>query len=477
MRFVVVFLILISAPGAFGQARRVAPTPPGSPSATPANPAAPVLTVRQMFDEANTYRRNKFAELEQKKVPYSDRLRLQIDREQKQLAAKYAASAAIRNDLAGEELYYLGLLNWTAENLEGTADSLKKYLAGETSVERVQTSRSLLVVIAAKQKKFDEAERHLAEYLKSEPKKPTERARMANELAKAYLSEKNYTAAAPHAVEAFNASREVLRQPTAGAKGLDELIDAGMLVFEAQRGTGNVKDAEAVLTNMRDTAAQVGNGSFFYYAADKLSLYQIETGRKALALETWAASVAQAEKSLPPNSDMTKEAIYRLKRRDKQYKMIGEPAPELAGVDQWFPGSPMRLADLKGKVVVLDFWATWCGPCFDAFPAFSEWHQDLSREGLVILGVTRYYGRAEGIDVDQPNEIEFLKRFRAKEKLPYDFVVTKDQQAQILYTATALPTAVIIDRKGNVRMVESGTNPERIEEMRAMILKLLAEKQ
>ena len=153
-----------------------------------------------------------------------------------------------------------------------------------------------------------------------------------------------------------------------------------------------------------------------------------------------------------------------------------EPAPELVNMEQWFPGTPKTLASLKGKVVLLDFWATWCGPCFDAFPALAEWHQDFSDDGLVIVGMTRYYGRADGIPADHPSEIAFLKRFKEKHKLDYDFAVADDQFTQNTYAATALPTTVLIDRRGIIRYIESGTNPTRIEELRAMVVKLLNEK-
>ena len=119
---------------------------------------------------------------------------------------------------------------------------------------------------------------------------------------------------------------------------------------------------------------------------------------------------------------------------------------------------------------------TWCGPCFDAFPSLAEWHRDHAADGLTILGVTRYYGQGEGLPLDNPNEVLFLKRFKEKHGLAYDFVVANDQSSQFLYAATGLPTVVLIDRKGVIRYIESGTNPTRVEELRTVMLRLLAEK-
>lgn len=456
------------------QSRRVQPTNPNNqPAATSVKPD---VTVKQLFDEANNYVKAKAAEYELKKVPFSDRLYAQTKLEQRQLAAKYAAAAAERTNLAGEDHYYLGMLHWIAENLDSTAENLSKFVGGENPpVERAQTARSIIVVVFAKQKKLVDAEKLLAEYLAKEPTKLTEAARMAGEMAKAYQAANDPLRMSGHAERGYAASKALLKDATSRARGLNEILDAGMLVYEAFRDLGERAKADAALDDMRVTAAEVGSTSFYYYAVDQKIKFLIETGRKSAALDFYQTTLKNTGIDFADKAYQS-DINTRLKKRDKHYKLLGDVAPELPLADQWFPGERRSLRSLRGKVVLLDFWAMWCQPCFEAFPHLIEWQQDHAGEGLEILGVTRYYGEVNGMSADHAAEIAELKRFRSRERLPYDLVVGDGQAMQLMYGATALPTAVLIDRKGVVRYIETGTSSARIEQMREMIVKLLNEK-
>ena len=147
MRKFLVFILIFSTlalPSA-AQSRRVNAAQPSD-----SIPEGETSTPKAMYDEANAYSKKKFDEFQQKKIPYSDTLYQKTLQEQKQLAARYAATILARPALANDDFYYLGMLHWLAENFDGTSETLKKFFeTKDAATENLQTSRSVLTVIRA----------------------------------------------------------------------------------------------------------------------------------------------------------------------------------------------------------------------------------------------------------------------------------------------------------------------------------------
>lgn len=117
----------------------------------------------------------------------------------------------------------------------------------------------------------------------------------------------------------------------------------------------------------------------------------------------------------------------------------GTPLPDLASF-----GVEGAVPPLKGKVVVIDFWASWCGPCRASFPVLEALHNTYKDKGVVLLGIN--------MDKDAPKMAGFLAEH------PVTFPVVRDAAQKVARTAKvpAMPTTVIVGRDGIIREVHAG---------------------
>jgi thiol-disulfide isomerase/thioredoxin len=479
-RFFSVILILCVSTIAFAQSRRVPPvrTNPAAtaPSATAENPISPAANEAPkngaaLYEDANTYAKRKFEDYERRKLPYNDELRQTTQREQRQLAAKYAAQLAAQNP-AGDDLYYLGMLQLLATNTDGAGETMKKYLAlPEKDGEKSQTARSIAAVTAVRRKNFDDAEALLKEYLKNAPVKVAERVLIESEMAENYIAARQTERAAFHAESALLAAKPALSDPGSNKRLVKDVYELAMKLFEIHAVAGAKQKAETVLENLRETGSHVNQPDLYWLATDKLVTFLIETGRKPEALQKVKAA-KDALNTAFRDAGSRAQILTFLRKREPQYKLLGEAAPELAA-DKWL-GENSSLNGLRGKVVLLDFWAHWCEPCYAAFPNLSEWHKTYSAQGFEIVGVTRYYGSAEGFGADADTEFAFLQKIKRTQRLPYPFAVAKGLVNHNRFSVESLPTGILIDKKGVIRYIGTGSNHAG-EEMEKTIKKLLSE--
>jgi thiol-disulfide isomerase/thioredoxin len=161
--------------------------------------------------------------------------------------------------------------------------------------------------------------------------------------------------------------------------------------------------------------------------------------------------------------------------------LVGKDAAPL-DVTSWVNGQPVSPADLKGKVVLLDFWAIWCGPCIATFPHLREWQDKYADKGLVIIGMTRNYQYqwddaagycAKGEDVTPEKEAEMLEKFAAYYHLKHRFAVQEDKALSEYYGVSGIPHVVVIDQAGKVRMIRVGSGKQNAEDIGGLLAELL----
>jgi peroxiredoxin len=112
-------------------------------------------------------------------------------------------------------------------------------------------------------------------------------------------------------------------------------------------------------------------------------------------------------------------------------------------------GKPVSLAQFKGQVVMINFWATWCGPCRQEMPHLEAIHKKYGKMGFTMLGVN--------VEPDSKAATTWL----SKQGTPVSFPILFDTDSKVskLYNVAGMPSTVIVDRKGKVRVLHKGYKP------------------
>lgn len=152
------------------------------------------------------------------------------------------------------------------------------------------------------------------------------------------------------------------------------------------------------------------------------------------------------------------EQYYSGMYEDEVSPLLGSPAPEieLAATD----GQTFKLSEHRGEIVVLDFWATWCGPCVMAMPKLQELHEGLHEQGVVVVGV------------NQGDSHEDVTALLAKKGVTFTQVLDTEAEASDRYGVVSLPTTVVIDQQGVIQMVHAGFTPGLDDTLRDAITRL-----
>ena len=140
--------------------------------------------------------------------------------------------------------------------------------------------------------------------------------------------------------------------------------------------------------------------------------------------------------------------------------LSGEPAPELALEDLY--GNEVRLTDHRGQVILVDFWATWCGPCIQELPHIQKVHEKYQDQGLVVLAIST--------DRQKSKVPPFV------EKNGYTFpVLLADGKVETAYQVRGIPVVYLIDRTGVIRYHKEGFSPGSEKDFARWVEELLKE--
>jgi cytochrome c biogenesis protein CcmG, thiol:disulfide interchange protein DsbE len=400
-----------------------------------------------MYDDASKYLERKFAELNRAGTPYSPQLELTARQQQRELAAAYAAQLGARARLKPDDYYFIGLLNQLAAKTDAVAAPLRRFLDESATRKdadklKLQRARQVLAELDARADQLEEAEKFFGDYARSEPKNPLDLFRLHIALAAAYERDRKLDAAATHARAAFESAKASETTSHDYIQRAQLINSSGVVLANLLTKLKRDGEALALMKELLNFGLTLPSAHVYANAVELLST----SGHSIAVEQSIAESAAHAE-----------------------------VAPEIE-IANWLDAKPQTLASLRGQVVVLEFWATWCEPCQQTMPKLRVLQDKFRERGLVVVGLTELYGESNGRSVTREEELAEIAAFKKRLRLTYGVGVAESDANNLRYGVRALPATFLIDRRGVVRYVNVGADEGGTSALEGVVESLLAEK-
>jgi len=265
--------------------------------------------------------------------------------------------------------------------------------------------------------------------------------------------------------EKFNEAYDIFKEIESEIKDLDDLFHAYYILGSEHEDNNVKKEYSKKFLNSKDIPESHSKNRYIMYLM--------------------LASVAAEEGDFDQAETLFKEGIAETKEPRKkallekslgQLDFVGKKAFPIAA-ETWVNSSPLEVEKLKGKVVVVTFWAPWCPSCRKVTPTLVEEYNKNKDQEFVLIGSTRLYGTyRDDVDdkgkVNKEEEIELIKNYVDRKKIPYPIAIADDKANFDTYKIPGIPTLVFINKKGDIDFIKIGGGDQFIK---SRIKKLLEE--
>jgi thiol-disulfide isomerase/thioredoxin len=271
------------------------------------------------------------------------------------------------------------------------------------------------------------------------------------------------------------AARSVLISALSETGKAEQAAESLQILLSAAVDEKNAVAFLHALSNSTQTVVRAEATAERFDAAERLiEQYAAKVGGITVANDPRATAKEQATRATALMKTMISTGRVRAALIGQAYSPLENPT--------WLNGAPISPQQLHGKVVLLDFWAVWCGPCIATFPELTALHDKYADKGLVIIGVTKRHQFGWNAEekrpepdpgIDPAKEDAATTEFAKHHGLKHRLAVMPDQTAFQKYGIFGIPQVVVIDQNGIVRLIRVGAAPNSAHEIEAEIRKLL----